>query len=73
MTTGADTAARVVRQSGASAVEDWSIRPSGLFEDASNFEQRFVRDYARISEIVDALRVLGLGVVLTSGTFDILH
>ena len=72
MTTGADTAARVVRQSGASA-EDWSIRPSGLFEDASNFEQRFVRDYARISEIVDALRVLGLGVVLTSGTFDILH
>lgn len=46
---------------------------SGLFEDASNFEQRFVADYARITEIVAALRVLGRRVVLTMGTFDILH
>jgi cytidyltransferase-like protein len=46
---------------------------SGLFEDASNFAQRFVPDYRRITEIVDALRVLGRRVVLTMGTFDILH
>jgi len=46
---------------------------SGLFEDASNFAQRFVLDYRRITEIVDALRVLGRRVVLTMGTFDILH
>jgi len=46
---------------------------SGLFADASNFELRFVPDYDRITEIVAALRVLGLKVVLTSGTFDILH
>jgi D-beta-D-heptose 7-phosphate kinase/D-beta-D-heptose 1-phosphate adenosyltransferase len=46
---------------------------SGLFEDASNFDQRFVKDYDRITEIVGALRTLGLRVVLTSGTFDILH
>jgi rfaE bifunctional protein nucleotidyltransferase chain/domain len=46
---------------------------SGLFEDASNFTQRFVPDYRRISEIVAALRVLGRRVVLTMGTFDILH
>jgi len=46
---------------------------SGLFEDASNFEQRFVKDYDRITEIVGALRTLGLRVVLTGGTFDILH
>jgi D-glycero-beta-D-manno-heptose 1-phosphate adenylyltransferase len=46
---------------------------SGLFADASNFELRFVPDYDRIAEIVAALRVLGLRVVLTSGTFDILH
>jgi rfaE bifunctional protein nucleotidyltransferase chain/domain len=46
---------------------------SGLFADASNFDLRFVPDYARIAEIVAALRVLGLRVVLTSGTFDILH
>jgi D-glycero-beta-D-manno-heptose 1-phosphate adenylyltransferase len=45
----------------------------GLFADASNFELRYVHDYDRISEIVAALRVLGLKVVLTSGTFDILH
>jgi len=46
---------------------------NGLFADASNFELRFVPDYDRISEIVSALRVLGMRVVLTSGTFDILH
>ncbi|MFC7243028.1 adenylyltransferase/cytidyltransferase family protein [Catellatospora aurea] len=46
---------------------------SGMFADASNFEQRFVSDYAAIGAIVDALRLLGLKVVLTSGTFDILH
>jgi rfaE bifunctional protein nucleotidyltransferase chain/domain len=46
---------------------------SGLFADASNFEMRYVPDYGRISEIVAALRVLELKVVLTSGSFDILH
>jgi rfaE bifunctional protein nucleotidyltransferase chain/domain len=46
---------------------------SGLFADASNFEMRYVPDYERISEIVAALRVLELRVVLTSGSFDILH
>jgi D-glycero-beta-D-manno-heptose 1-phosphate adenylyltransferase len=46
---------------------------SGLFADASNFEMRYVKDYARISDIVEALRVLELKVVLTSGSFDILH
>jgi rfaE bifunctional protein nucleotidyltransferase chain/domain len=49
------------------------LTSSGLFADASNFEMRFVPDYERISEIVAALRVLGLKVVLTSGSFDILH
>ena len=46
---------------------------SGLFADASNFELRFVRDYQRITAIVHALRTLGLKVVLTSGSFDIIH
>jgi rfaE bifunctional protein nucleotidyltransferase chain/domain len=46
---------------------------SGLFEDASNFALRFVPDYERISQIVTSLRDLGLRVVLTSGSFDILH
>ena len=69
----------IVRQAGAAMTPaDWSTtRPmltsSGLFADASNFELRFIRDYGRISEIVAALRTLGLRIVLTSGTFDILH
>jgi D-beta-D-heptose 7-phosphate kinase/D-beta-D-heptose 1-phosphate adenosyltransferase len=50
-----------------------SVTPNPLFADASNFEERYIADYGRISEIVAALRVLGLKVVLTMGTFDILH
>jgi rfaE bifunctional protein nucleotidyltransferase chain/domain len=46
---------------------------SGLFADASNFGLRFVEDYERITDIVGALRTLGLKVVLTSGSFDIIH
>lgn len=49
------------------------IAESGLFADASNFELRYVKSYDRITEIVAALRVIELKVVLTSGTFDILH
>jgi rfaE bifunctional protein nucleotidyltransferase chain/domain len=46
---------------------------SSLFADASNFDQRFVEDYEKIEETVNALRTLGFKVVLTSGSFDILH
>ena len=46
---------------------------SGLFADASNFDLRFVESYDRIATIVGALRTLGLKVVLTSGSFDIIH
>jgi D-glycero-beta-D-manno-heptose 1-phosphate adenylyltransferase len=49
------------------------VSRNGIFEDASNFGQRFVPDYAQITEIVDALKTLGRRVVLTMGTFDILH
>ena len=46
---------------------------SGLFADASNFDLRYVPQYERIGAIVGALRTLGLKVVLTRGSFDILH
>src|ERR1700733_900607 len=46
---------------------------SSLFADASNFDQRFVEDYEQIETTVGALRTLGFKVVLTSGSFDILH
>ncbi|HEX5293814.1 MAG TPA: adenylyltransferase/cytidyltransferase family protein [Streptosporangiaceae bacterium] len=46
---------------------------SSLFADASNFEQRFVESYDQVETIVSALKTLGLRVVLTSGSFDIIH
>jgi rfaE bifunctional protein nucleotidyltransferase chain/domain len=45
----------------------------GLLEDASNFDLRLVTDYAQLGCVVDAMRELGLKIVLTSGSFDILH
>ena len=46
---------------------------SSLFADASNFELRFVESYDQIETVVGALKTLGLRVVLTSGSFDIIH
>ncbi len=46
---------------------------SSLFADASNFELRFVESYSQVATIVGALKTLGLRVVLTSGSFDIIH
>lgn len=46
---------------------------NSLFADASNFDQRFVEDYEKISTTVNALRTLGFKIVLTSGSFDIIH
>jgi D-beta-D-heptose 7-phosphate kinase/D-beta-D-heptose 1-phosphate adenosyltransferase len=45
----------------------------GLFEDASNFDLRYVPDLERVSEISAALKTLGVSVVLTSGSFDLIH
>ncbi len=45
----------------------------GLFEDASNFEYRYIPDLTRLAEVSEALKKLGVRVVLTSGTFDIIH
>jgi dCMP deaminase len=44
-----------------------------LFADASNFELRFVPDYQRLGQMAASLRDLHQTVVLTSGSFDILH
>jgi rfaE bifunctional protein nucleotidyltransferase chain/domain len=46
---------------------------SSLFADASNFDQRFVESYDQVETVVGALKTLGLRVVLTSGSFDIIH
>jgi D-glycero-beta-D-manno-heptose 1-phosphate adenylyltransferase len=53
--------------------ESRSLVSRGFFADASNFELRYVEDYHRIQEIVSALRAVDYKIVLTSGSFDILH
>jgi len=45
----------------------------GLFEDASNFDLRYVPDLDLVADISTALKTLGVSVVLTSGTFDLIH
>jgi D-beta-D-heptose 7-phosphate kinase/D-beta-D-heptose 1-phosphate adenosyltransferase len=44
-----------------------------LLDDASNFDDRFQPDYEAIENIVREVRARDLRVVLTSGSFDILH
>lgn len=44
-----------------------------LLEDASNFELRAVADLGQVSQICDELRRRGFKIVLTSGSYDILH
>jgi rfaE bifunctional protein nucleotidyltransferase chain/domain len=71
---GAQTTSRgEAPPAGPATSEPLALVNSGLFADASNFGLRYVPDYDRIHAIVGALRVLGLKVVLTSGSFDILH
>lgn len=44
-----------------------------LFGPGSNVGRRVVRDYEEIAKIADHCRGLGLRIVITSGTFDMLH
>lgn len=44
-----------------------------LFSDFSNFECRFIPDYRELASTVEGLKLLGFKIVLTSGSFDILH
>ncbi len=44
-----------------------------IFGEMSNFEKRFIPDYDRLRTVVGGLREAGLSIVVTSGSFDILH
>lgn len=46
---------------------------AGYFGDELNFEQRFFPDHQKLAEEVERLKGLNLRVVLTMGSFDILH
>jgi len=45
----------------------------GVFVDAANYEARFIPDYERLGKISETFKDLGESIVLTSGTFDIIH
>ncbi len=45
----------------------------GVLGYGSNPEARFIRDHATLRAYVEALKTLGMKIVLTSGTFDLIH
>lgn len=51
----------------------FKVSHQGIFGHASNFESRFVPDYKRLVKTISHLRGLGLKIVLTQGTYDMVH
>jgi len=45
----------------------------GIFGIGSNFKDRFVPDYKRLTKFVDHCKGIGLKIVLTQGTYDMVH
>lgn len=46
---------------------------TGIFGNGSNFQDRFIDDYQKLSQLVEHMKGIGLKVVLTSGSFDFFH
>ena len=46
---------------------------NSIFSQGSNFDKRYISDYKKLGKIIDHCKGLGLKVVLTSGSFDMLH
>lgn len=44
-----------------------------IFGHAANFDERYVKDRARLAELVQAWKTVGHTIVLTMGTFDVAH
>ncbi len=58
----------------ASQAGDTEIHDGGVLStDRANFEKRFHPDHHKVRTICSAMRYLGHNIVLTSGTFDIIH
>ncbi|MFA6405018.1 MAG: adenylyltransferase/cytidyltransferase family protein [Candidatus Paceibacterota bacterium] len=45
----------------------------GIFGINSNFDDRFVPNYKRLKNLVDHCKGIGLKIVLTQGTYDMVH
>ncbi len=46
---------------------------NGIFGHGSSFKERYIQDHQRLADLAASLKVLGQKVVLTMGTFDLLH
>ena len=44
-----------------------------IFSNGSAFEKRFIDDKSHLKTIIEGLRTTGMRIVLTSGSFDLLH
>ncbi len=45
----------------------------GIFASVSNFKDRWIKDDVQLKEFVDNCKGLGLRIVLTQGTYDMVH
>lgn len=46
---------------------------AGIFSNSSSFQDRYIQDFDRLSELVEHMKGIGLKIVLTSGSFDFFH
>jgi len=61
-------------EASATSIGDTETHDGGVLStDRANFEKRFQPDYHKVRTICTAMRDLGHSIVLTSGTFDIIH
>lgn len=45
----------------------------GIFSNRTNFQDRFFTDYDKLEKMTESCKQLGLKIVLTSGSYDLLH
>jgi rfaE bifunctional protein nucleotidyltransferase chain/domain len=45
----------------------------GIFSSGSNFQQRYISDYKKLAKLIEHCKGLGLRIVLTQGTYDMVH
>jgi rfaE bifunctional protein nucleotidyltransferase chain/domain len=45
----------------------------GVLAPGTNSEDRFIPDYERLAEVVQACKTVGLKIVLTQGVYDLIH
>jgi D-glycero-beta-D-manno-heptose 1-phosphate adenylyltransferase len=58
--------------SGTKSVKTQAIN-RGILSSGTNFEERYVADFDRLAEMVEAFKTVGLKIVLTQGSFDFIH